>query len=118
MENLLRLTNLLIVTFQIFKLSLFRSKMSYDLKKAEYDAEVNTAKAEADLAYDLKVSAEKGNHHKTPPLNWMFNINHHHSNIYFQAAIMQQRIKQEAFQVPTLLLQTISLVASNISCNR
>ena len=59
----------LIVTFQIFKLSLFRSKMSYDLKKAEYDAEVNTAKAEADLAYDLKVSAEKGNHHKTPPLN-------------------------------------------------
>ena len=43
--------------------------MSYDLKKAEYDAEVNTAKAEADLAYDLKVSAEKGNHHKTPPLN-------------------------------------------------
>jgi hypothetical protein len=25
------------------------------LKKAEYDAEVNTAKAEADLAYDLKV---------------------------------------------------------------
>ena len=29
--------------------------MSYDLKKAGYDAEVNTAKAEADLAYDLKV---------------------------------------------------------------
>ena len=32
-----------------------RSKRHYDVKKAEYDAEVNTAKAEADLAYDLKV---------------------------------------------------------------
>ena len=31
--------------------------MSYDLKKAGYDAEVNTAKAEADLAYDLKVGS-------------------------------------------------------------
>ena len=33
-----------------------RSKRNYDVKKAEYDAEVNTARAAADLAYDLKVS--------------------------------------------------------------
>ncbi len=37
------------------KILFFRSKRHYDVKKAEYDAEVNTAKAEADLAYDLKV---------------------------------------------------------------
>ena len=33
----------------------FRSKRDYDVKKAEYDTEVNTARAEAELAYDLQV---------------------------------------------------------------
>lgn len=46
-----------------------RSKRAFDVKKAEYDTEVNTAKAEADLAYNL------------------------------QAAMIQQKIKDEAIQV-------------------
>ncbi len=32
-----------------------RAKRAFDVKKAEYDTEVNTAKAEADLAYNLRV---------------------------------------------------------------
>ena len=34
-----------------------RAKREFDLKKAEYDVEVNTAKAEAELAYALQVGA-------------------------------------------------------------
>lgn len=49
-----------------------RSKRNYDVKKAEYDAEVNTAKAEAELAYDLR------------------------------AAVMQQKIKDEEIQVQVI----------------
>ena len=33
----------------------YRSKRDYDVKKAEYDTEVNTARAEAELAYELQV---------------------------------------------------------------
>jgi flotillin len=33
-----------------------RAKRAFDVKKAEYDTEVNTAKAEADLAYNLRVT--------------------------------------------------------------
>ena len=32
-----------------------RAKRDYDTKKAGYDVEVNTAKAEAELAYELQV---------------------------------------------------------------
>ena len=34
----------------------FRAKRDFDVKKAEYDTEVNTARAEAELAYDLQVN--------------------------------------------------------------
>lgn len=62
-----------------------RSKRHYDVKKAEYDAEVNTAKAEADLAYDLK------------------------------AAVMQQRIKEEGIQVKVIeRLQEIEIAEHEI----
>ena len=33
-----------------------RAKREFDVKKAEYDTDVNTAKAEADLAFDLQVT--------------------------------------------------------------
>jgi hypothetical protein len=40
----------------IFSTILFsRAKRDFDVKKAEYDTEVNTARAEAELAYDLQV---------------------------------------------------------------
>lgn len=32
-----------------------RAKKDFDMKKATYDVEVNTAKAEAELAYSLQV---------------------------------------------------------------
>ena len=35
-----------------------KSKRDYDVKKAAYDTEVNTAKAEAEMAYKLKVKME------------------------------------------------------------
>jgi flotillin len=49
-----------------------RSKRDFDLKKASYDVEVNTARAEAELAYSL------------------------------QAAIMQQKIKEQDMQVKVI----------------
>ena len=35
-----------------------RAKRDFDIKKASYDVEVNTAKAEAEMAYDLQVIFE------------------------------------------------------------
>ena len=36
-----------------------RAKRDFDLKKATYDTEVNTAKAEAEKAYELQVGLRK-----------------------------------------------------------
>ena len=36
-----------------------RAKRDFDLKKATYDTEVNTAKAEAEKAYELQVCLRK-----------------------------------------------------------
>jgi hypothetical protein len=33
-----------------------RAKREFDVKKAEYDTDVNAARADADLAYDLQVN--------------------------------------------------------------
>ena len=35
-----------------------RAKREFDVKKAQYDVEVNTAKAEAELAYELQVKRQ------------------------------------------------------------
>jgi len=35
-----------------------KAKRDFDVKKASYDTEVNTAKAEAELAYKLQVKKE------------------------------------------------------------
>ena len=43
------------MTFNLVFLSPNRAKRDFDTKKAGYDVEVNTAKAEAELAYELQV---------------------------------------------------------------
>ena len=47
-----------------------RAKRDFDIKKASYDVEVNTAKAEAEMAYDLQVkSTQKVIVHKNESLH-------------------------------------------------
>ena len=43
-------------SFNSIAILIFRAKREFDVKKAEYDTDVNTAKAEADLAFDLQVT--------------------------------------------------------------
>ena len=49
-----------------------RAKRDYELKKAGYDVEVNTAEAEAQLAYNLQVIISSSN----------FNFRPHVSNVF------------------------------------
>lgn len=39
-----------------------KAQRDYELKKATYDIEVNTRRAQADLAYQLQVSHPRGRH--------------------------------------------------------
>ena len=50
-----KIHELIRMTFNLVFLSPNRAKRDFDTKKAGYDVEVNTAKAEAELAYELQV---------------------------------------------------------------
>lgn len=94
-----------------------RAKRAFDVKKAEYDTEVNTAKAEADLAYNLRVSYCLSNYftYLEVPIKRLESCKGLDSSriqtfcrilqvIIFnlQAAVMQQKIKDEAIQVEVI----------------
>ena len=71
-----------------------RAKKDFDMKKATYDVEVNTAKAEAELAYSLQVIKQKRILQAVSIL--LISI---FEMLSFQAAVMQQKIKEQEAEV-------------------